>query len=198
MYATMLNLIVFLNFALIFIKSGNKDHFISWILLSVPAILFVVQTARFWRYPDSYGYFRYSFRETELAMKHYMIIITFLITVVVLIALMQSLLWTPAIPALLLLIYILAYKPYKELSENLRAAFNLVTICAFVGFRFWVSQCEKKTLYSQTFTTIVLVVFLLAMASAAVGIVFACYYYYLYNFKLVEEQKMEKVKDDSD
>lgn len=92
MYATMLNLIVFLNFALIYIKFGNKEHFISWILLSVPALLFVVQTVRFWRYPDSYGYFRYSFRETELAMKHYMIVITFLIMVVVLIAMVQSLL----------------------------------------------------------------------------------------------------------
>ena len=191
MYATMLNLIMFLNFALIYIKFGNKEHFISWILLSVPALLFVVQTVRFWRYPDSYGYFRYSFRETELAMKHYMIVITFLIMVVVLIAMVQSLLWTPAIPALLLLIYILAYKPYKELSENLRAVFNLAIICAFVAFRFWISQCEKKTLYSQTFTTILLVVFLLALASAAVGIVFASYYYYLYNYKVVEEQKME-------
>lgn len=141
MYASMLILIVFLSFVLIHIKSGNKEHLISWVLLSIPAILFVIQAARFWRYPDSYGYFRYSFRETELAMKHYMIVIAFLIAVVVLIAMMQSLLWTPAIPASLLLIYILAYKPYKELSENLRAAFNLVTICAFVGFRFWVSQC---------------------------------------------------------
>ena len=113
MYASMLNLILFITSVSLFIKVGDHKQIISLVTMSICGVVFVIVFFRFWWNPDPCDYFRYSFRRTNLAMFHYLIYIFTVISSIALLVALPSMSYAPVIPPFLQLIYTLAYRPYK-------------------------------------------------------------------------------------
>ncbi len=67
-----------------------------------------------------------------------------LISTVTLLAILSNIAWTPLIPCGIMLLYTLAYRPYKKLSDNIRSSFNMLIMSAFIGLRIYTSQCTLK------------------------------------------------------
>jgi hypothetical protein len=63
--------------------------------------------------PSVFGYFRFSFRTEELAMKHYLIKITVLVLTLVLVSMLQEYSYASVAPLAMMVAYTLIYRPYK-------------------------------------------------------------------------------------
>ena len=54
-----------------------------------------------------------------------------LISAVALLTILSNLVWVPLIPCAIMCVYTLAYRPYKNLGDNIRSSFNLIVMSAF-------------------------------------------------------------------
>lgn len=115
----------------------------SWICLSVTTLFLIVVLSRFWINPDPCGYFRYSFRITILATRHYFIIVSTLIATTLLITLYNSLIYPAAILVFLSCIYTITYQPYKNKGQNIRSFFNHLCILLYMSYFLWLANTEK-------------------------------------------------------
>lgn len=100
--------------AVLFSRFGDKADVASWVESVGLAAVFLACFLQFWRDPTCFDYFRYSFRETQLAMNHYFIIIPTLLISTLILSIPTNYSWLSLIPISLLLIYTIAYKPYKD------------------------------------------------------------------------------------
>lgn len=91
----------------------------------------------FYNKPARFGYLKRSFKSKRLALNHIYLLNLNLLLAPLLLVLLPKYSWAPAIPICLLLVYILAYRPYRIFKENLRSAFNLIIMLSFVGFRMY-------------------------------------------------------------
>ena len=148
MYSTMLNLIYFVNCIGLVVRVGTIGNIMSVVIMSISGLLFIFAITRFYINPDPCGYFRYSFKLTTLALSHYLIIIIVLILAVVLLTIVSNLVWAPLIPSVLNCIFTMAYRPYKNLSDNIRSSFNMLVISSFLALRMYASNCTMYQLKS--------------------------------------------------
>lgn len=130
----LVNFVYFVSCSVIFFKFGLITHIPSLITFSIQGLLTVFTFVRFYIDPVIFGYFRFSFNTNRLAMNHYFFHIINMILIVVLLSLFEET-WMPLIPVSLMLIYTLAYRPYKLLRDNIRSAFNMLAIISFLLFR---------------------------------------------------------------
>ena len=68
-------------------------------------------------------------------MSHYILMIIILISTVGLLTMVSNIVWVPLIPCVIMCLYTLAYRPYKNLGDNIRSSFNLIVMSAFIGIR---------------------------------------------------------------
>lgn len=113
MYFCMFNLTYFVSCSVIFMKFGTKSDPISIVILSLKSIIFVYMVIKFTFYPYNFKYFFNSFQPNSFMTKHYLLYIIVIITSVGLLA-AAPFSWASAIPYVLLLVYILVKKPYKD------------------------------------------------------------------------------------
>lgn len=144
----MLNLIYYTNCICLVIKFGSIGNTMSILIMTISGICFLVAYIRFYLNPDPCDYFRYSFKFTTLALSHYLIMIFMLVSAVILLAVLFQLNWPPLIPCMIMCLYTLIYRPYQNISDNIRSALNMLTISIFIGFRMYASQCSLLTLKS--------------------------------------------------
>jgi hypothetical protein len=67
-------------------------------------------------------------------MYHYLIYILLIVSSVTLLEVVPYS-WSAIIPYSFMIVYTLVYRPYKELRDNIRSAFNMLVICIFIGFK---------------------------------------------------------------
>lgn len=90
--------------------------------------------------------------------------------------------WPPLIPMSILFFFILIYRPYRELRENIRSAFNvLVIVCGF-SLRFYVNNAYSGLIkvndsaFAFSFINIILLILVTIIAAAFViyHVVYIC------------------------
>lgn len=195
MTAAMLNLVLFITCILVFVKVGDLQSIGSYAMMAVAGTLTLVTFVRFYNNPHPCDYFRYSFRETNIAMLHCFLYILTIVTSLTLLVMLPSLSFAPAIPLLLQCFYTLLYRPYKEPSENVRSTLNLLTMCAFLALRVY-AQYASEMMFNGfgTFLAILLCYGLLLLV-LVLSVVFTVFYFHYYNYKLPELRKLKQLKD---
>lgn len=79
-------------------------------------------------------------------------------------------------PSFVFLIYTLIYRPYKFLKDNLRYAFNLLTICSFISLRVYVEFSPSQSLnVMPTYIFLLINVCFLLPCTVILGIVYTIY-----------------------
>ena len=117
-------------------------------------------------------------------MSHYFIYISVIIASITLLVAIPAITFAPAIPLFLQALYTLIYRPYRETSENIRSAFNLIVMCCFVGFKVYAQYCSDLTLNSTTTYLLLLIAYASLYSVVIIGLIFEVFYYYWYNYKL--------------
>ena len=98
-----------------------------------------------------------------------------MIIVAMLIPTVYKYVWCALIPCVALLLYILIYRPYNFIGENLRASFNVLVICSWLCFSFLAPIYSNKTLIYIVF---IVNAFVLLPLVIIISIVSTAYYYY--------------------
>lgn len=111
MWICMFNLTYFVACSVIFFKYGNTTDTLSLVLFSLKGGIFIYMVFKFLYTPYNFKYFWNSFKNRKLAMNHYLIYTLVIIFSVILLGVTSS--WAPLIPYVFMLLYTLAYKPYK-------------------------------------------------------------------------------------
>lgn len=143
MYICLTFFVYFTAFSIIYFKLGIIIHFSNLAIFSICVLLYLFIVIQFCRDPTCFDYFRYSFRITNLAMNHYYIHISILLTSIALLTILPTYSWIAAAPLLLMTIYTLAYRPYKKTKDNLRSSFNYLTMLFFVAFKAYLEMIPK-------------------------------------------------------
>lgn len=107
---------------------------INIIFFAVVAFTYVMTLILFCCDPDPFDYFRYSFNKTRVAMAFYYVY-PFILAASALTVVMFAETWPPIIPFGIFMLFILIYKPYKQILENYRSAFNLFVIILWLCLR---------------------------------------------------------------
>ena len=86
MYVGMLNITSFTTFSILFFKNNTTytDNILNLIILSLGIIFYACSLLLFWRDPDPFDYFRYSFKGKTLAMNYYFLYTISLIGTIIL------------------------------------------------------------------------------------------------------------------
>lgn len=108
----MFNLTYFVACFVIFFKYGNKTDIASLVIISIKSAMFIYMILKFICTPYNFKYFWNSFKLRKLAMNHYVIYAFLIISSVGLLGIAQNS-WAPLIPYIIMMLYTLAYKPYK-------------------------------------------------------------------------------------
>ncbi len=110
----MFNLVGFTAFtALFFINNSTYSYnIINLVVLSLGLLIYLCTFLLFWFTPDPFDYFRYTFKRSPFAMLYYYLYSLTLVCSVLLLELLP-LTWPPLIPVGCLLIFTLAYQPYR-------------------------------------------------------------------------------------
>ena len=181
----------FVNCVVLFIKYGNHSNIISILIIVLEFIFFIIVFVRFYFYPDPADYFRYSFRKSTIGLSHYYIKIIFLLLTSILISAVLNSSFAALVPCVILLIYTLAYRPYQDTCENVRAAFNLLVMCAFCGLRLYTQYISSEKFNEPPTYLCFVVCFMLLFLVVFVGFIMTIYYFHYYKYRLpmlVKEQ----------
>ncbi len=131
---------------------------------------------KFLRDPEPFKYFRYSFITKKLALEHYVIKIMVLVLTLLLVSLLPEHYYIHPIPPALMLVYTLAYRPYKFLGENLRASFNWLVISILASTNIVVHFLPISSASClPVFVFLVIVFFVLLPIVVVVGLVSNAY-----------------------
>lgn len=138
MYCVLFHVTYF--FACLSMSNGTKS-IVSIVLLLVGILLFFGVFVLFYRNAEAFGFFSTSFRQQKLAKYHYFIYTIVLIIIILFMTLIPSQPYIALIPCVALLVFTLITKPYKEIKENYRSAFNLLVMGSFIGFKVYLTYC---------------------------------------------------------
>lgn len=113
MYIGMFNLAYFtLCSALFFTNNSPPTEMTSLVVFSVGVLLYLITFLAFYFDPDPFDYFRYSFQRETLAMSFYFFYPLVIVSTVLLVVLLSEP-WPSMIPAGCLLVFVIAYRPYR-------------------------------------------------------------------------------------
>ena len=148
MYATMFNLTYLTVCICIFYSFGDLTNVVSEVLLSLNLVISTIVLIAFMIVPQNFNRFRLSFKPTKVTFYHYFFHILCIIAGTCLLALLPEIPWTPYIPQGLLFLYTLIRRPYNFLSENLRAALNLLVMLTVTSMRVYISFADEEVVRS--------------------------------------------------
>lgn len=182
----MLNFINFVTCTCLFFQCGTLSNIPSLAFFCAAASIFIFAIAKFILDPDSFGYFRYSFRYTEkspiyeLSFRHYLVWIGVLTLALFFTVIANTLCFLPLIPLFLFFIFTLIYHPYKERIENYRSAFFIFVMCSMSAIKVFI-QYSPKPIHNTVGLNLLLlfnfVLFLLAVVAVSLA---SNIYYYVY------------------
>lgn len=112
MYFGLINLIYFVTCSYMFLSKSYFEN-INIISFGVVAFIYALTLFLFCFDPDPFDYFRYAFKKSQVAMTFYYVY-PFILVICALVLIMFTQTWPPMIPFILLLPYILIYRPYRE------------------------------------------------------------------------------------
>ena len=194
MYCTLFNLTYFFACSgMFFVADGAKDA-TSIILLLIGSVFFVGVFIQFYRNPESFGFFCFSFKEQRLAKYHYFIYTIVLILIILLVTLIPSQPYLSLIPCTAMLIFTLLTHPYKETKENYRSAFNLLVMMSFIAFKVYLTYCPPENISNPTtYVLAILNILVLLPIVIILSLVSTVYYWYNENYvKPKEDENYEK------
>lgn len=197
MYSVMAFLVYCAFCSAVFFSFGSLTNLPSLLLFGLTLLVIIFTLVQFARDPASFDYFRFSFRPTSLAMNHYFLHVLVLLAATLLLVLLPAYSWSGLAALLLMLLFTLAYRPYKELAENLRSAFNYAAMGSFLGFLLYV-QMTPSSSHGSDATTLFLLVNVAVLLPLVVifGLVSSGYYFYYEHFVLPrEELAQQQTKD---
>lgn len=97
--------------------------------------------------PGDFYRFRLSFKPTCITFNHYFFHLFSIVISVLLLALVLDVPWAPFIPQGLMFLYTLIRRPYEFMSDNLRSAFNYLTVCLITSmniYYFYIGEEIKR------------------------------------------------------
>lgn len=119
--------------------STNKTEITSLLLIIIQAFMYLFIYCRLFHDPDPFGYFRYSFRPEVPAMMFYYYYSACILATIILLTILPEMTYIPMIPFLILLIFVMAYKPYRNQRDNIRFCYNSVVILSFLSLRLFIA-----------------------------------------------------------
>lgn len=135
MNLSLLNIIYFTACVCLFIRKGTLTHILSYALIAIEGCILVVTFVLFYEDPHLMGCFSSSFKPKIIIINHYYFYTLTLIVAVCLLSFFPHISWVAGIPIGTMLIYTIAFRPYKEIKENIRSSFNLLAMECFIGFK---------------------------------------------------------------
>lgn len=115
MFVNVLSLVPLILCAIIFFQNNSDplSSLSSIIILSGSCAIELATFVVFFIDPDSFDYFRYSFKRERLAMAYYWIFVPTIACSTALLVALPSVTWPPLIPVGLLLTFTGIYRPYR-------------------------------------------------------------------------------------
>jgi hypothetical protein len=169
-------------YAFIFFSNlDNLNHTASLAMFGVVAAVYFLTFVLFCCDPDPFDYFRYAFKKTRTGMAFYYVYAPALIGTAVLVMMMPERTWAPIIPISAMLLYLIAYRPYRERNENIRSAFNMVVMISCLSLRVLLQfSKERKTVdnaFVLNFVNMLLLFAVMVVSYVALiyHIVYTCY-----------------------
>lgn len=142
MYFSIFNLLNFVSSTILFFKLNVRALFrnissnIPNLIIFIASILvYTFLYIKFWRDPDPFSYFRYSFKRKKPAIYQYYIFPIIIIVGIFFLTFSPQISFLPIIPFALFLIYNFIFQPYRETRESYRFIFNLIVIICILAFR---------------------------------------------------------------
>ena len=152
-----MNLTNFVNSLILFFRFSSIELNISNIaVLCVGTLTFGGTLLALWLDPDSFDYFRYSFKRNELALSHCYLYIVMMVSASVLKAMLPSLFYVPIIPPTVLMLLTLITRPYRHLQENVRAVVCLIIICGVSAIDLVLTLCSRSFAFVYFFALFVI------------------------------------------
>ena len=140
LYTYFFNFVSSITFIIVFFKYGEITHIPSIILAAFSLFFTAACLINFWLFPGDSRRFRFSFRREKLALAHYYFHLFCIFLSVLLLNLLPEYPWCPLIPQVLMVIYTLVYRPYPKIFENLRSAYNYITMSVITSMSVYYSM----------------------------------------------------------
>ena len=115
-YATMFNFTYVTTCTAIYYYYGDILNISSEVLAALALTITISTFIGFIALPGFAGRFRFSFRVHNVAFFHYFFHIGCIISTILLILFLPEYPWVPFIPEVIMIIYTIAFRPYKKLS----------------------------------------------------------------------------------
>ena len=164
LYACVFNLTYLITCSVVFYKQGDLTDVASQVICGLSLLVTLLTLIAFALKPTFFLRFRFSFKRETRAFIHYFFHIVAITLSILCICLLPDLLYLSLAPPLFMMIYTVAYKPYKELVDNLRSAFNylcmMVTSAMLLFYSF--TDDSTKTSWSGFIFPVLLLLMLLA------------------------------------
>lgn len=166
-----LNLLYFVECLSIFLRGPTFTDFIGLAVIGIYGALVILMLVKYFYDYQSFKVFSSSFKNSIPGKVHYPFFWVCLAASAFLFS-FPSMLYAPGIPIGVLFIFTVAFRPYFETLDNIRACLNLVVMCGFVGFRVYLSFIPLSELNSERtyYLLIGLVGLLIFLICLAIGI----------------------------
>lgn len=120
--------------------STNKTEITSLLLIIIQAFMYLLYTV------DCFMILILSdtsvtlyFRPEVPAMMFYYYYSACILATIILLTILPEMTYIPMIPFLILLIFVMAYKPYRNQRDNIRFCYNSVVILSFLSLRLFIA-----------------------------------------------------------
>lgn len=115
MYIGLFNLINFVSCSVLYFtfNPNKKVQTINYIFLGLGISIYILTLLLFKFDPDPFDYFRYSFKRDRKSMAYFYIYGFVIVSGVVLLCVLPDMSFPPMIPFAIMLLYVIAIRPYK-------------------------------------------------------------------------------------
>lgn len=136
-----------MEFVVVFVEIGDKGNIISWIIVGLYVMLFVFIKLMFFNEPTYFEIFWFSFRIHKILLHNYFIYVGGMIVGVVLLILFPMKPYLSVVVFVLMLVYLMLFRPYIEMKHNIRMCMNNLVICSFLFYNFYVLSFPERGVF---------------------------------------------------
>ena len=179
LYVVMFNLTYLTTCLAIYYKYGDLSNVSSEILAGLSLGITLATFIGFVALPGFAGRFRFSFKIHSVAFWHYFFHIGCIVSTILFLLFFPNFPWIRFIPQVLMIIFTLAFQPYKKLSENIRSAFYYLFMCAVTSMRVYFSflqEDEFQTWESYSYPGIIEFLLIVGIIWAFIAVIYDIIY----------------------
>ena len=172
----------------------HSSNISELVFISLCSAMFVLTLVFLYFDPDPFDYFRYSFKREQLALYHFLIFILFEIITAVTVFLFPTKVWVSLIPFSILLLFTLAYRPFKYFKENVHSCVVIGVTLFVLSFRLLLLFSDGNANSKNTYIYILLVT--LSLMCLSISTVAFCVYkivYLCYILPRMKKDEKEKI-----